>query len=104
MDPMVPKVASSVLRDENCNGQACGICNTCRRQAATAIASYVIRKCLIERKQSSDPRSPEAREYVRNTVMRMLDVAGLLDKNELDIEEIKLLDWGHAMRSRQLGR
>lgn len=102
---MVPKVASSVLRDENCNGQACGICNTCRRQASAAIVAYVIRKRYTERGRKWENCSDaEDRRYVRNTVMRMLDVAGLLDKNEMDIEQIKLLDWGRAMRSRQLGR
>jgi hypothetical protein len=103
MNLNVPNVSFSMLRDENCEGQACGECHTCRRAASLAIVSYVLRKRFEERGRTYENSGAEERQYIHTTILKMLDVAGLSsEKRFITLDEIKRSEWGYAMRQRQL--
>lgn len=103
MNLNVPNVSFSILRDENCDGQACGECHTCRRAASLAIVSYVLRTRFEERGRTYENSGHEERQYIHTTILKMLDVAGLSsEKKFITLDEIKRSEWGHAMRQRQL--
>lgn len=95
-------VSLSLPRAEDCGSQACGECHTCRRAAALAIVSYVMRTRFEERGRTYENSGHEERAYVRTTVLKMLDVAGLNDKADFSLDEIKRSEWGYEMRQRQL--
>lgn len=104
MELMVPKTTLTLPRSENCGDQACGTCTACRRKAATAIAAYVIKKRFTERGRRPGSANAEEQQYVRNMVLKLLDMAGLLDEKEVCLDAIKRSDWGAAMRRCQTER
>jgi len=103
MNLNVPNVSFALPREENCGGQSCGECRTCRHAASLAIVSYVLRTRFEERGRSYEKSNAEERRYVHTTILKMLDVAGLSsEKRSITLDEIKRSEWGHAMRQRQL--
>jgi hypothetical protein len=67
-----------------------------------AIVSYVLRKRFDERGRSYERSGPEERRYVANLVKKMLDIAGLSTDSRISMTDIRLSEWGQAMRDRQL--
>lgn len=97
-------VTLGLPRAKDCDAQACGECHTCRQSARLAITAYVLRTRFQERGRSYENSGAEERRYVRTTIMKMLDVAGLLDEEPVDLDAIKRSEWGYEMRQRQLRR
>lgn len=102
MNLNLPGTSITLPRAKDCEGQACGDCHTCRQAARLAIVSYVMRTRFQERGRSTRTDCPEEQRYVRTTIKKMLDVAGLLDDQVVPLEQIKLSEWGYEMRQRQL--
>lgn len=69
---------------------ACGLCDTCKRRAGIAIATYA-------QKQRSNRRWGRD-AYVRSQVKLLLAMTGLSEEEDLPPEELRRSEWGAAMR------
>lgn len=79
---------------------SCGSCESCRRQAAVAVASYVLKRRLEQRKPY-DPADVKERRYVERQVRMLLAMTGLGEESLYPLEEMQLSEWGRAMRRKQ---